>query len=103
MDNRNTGLTCPLNRLSEVPETFLKVAIGTPLNQLFDYLPADALQPLPGQRVRVPFGRREQTGIIVALSDHTEVPASKLRKAIEILDPEPLLDEPLLKLLQWAA
>ena len=52
-----------------MPEPIIKVAVGTPLNQLFDYLlPADDLQALPGQRVRVPFGRREHTGIIVALA-----------------------------------
>ena len=103
MDNRNAGSTCPQNRLPDVPATILKVAINTPLNQLFDYLPADESTPAPGQRVRVPFGHREQTGIIVALADHTEVPASKLRKAIAVLDTKPLLDESLLELLQWAS
>jgi primosomal protein N' (replication factor Y) len=103
VDNRVAGSTCPPNRLPDVPEIILKVAVATPLNQLFDYLPADERQPLPGQRVRIPFGRREQTGVIVALTDHSEVPASKLRKAIEILDIKPLLDESLLELLQWAA
>ena len=78
-----------------MPEPIIKVAVGTPLNQLFDYLlPADDLQALPGQRVRVPFGRREHTGIIVALAKQTEVPASKLRTAYEILDVRPLLDKP---------
>ena len=86
-----------------MPEPIIKVAVGTPLNQLFDYLlPADDHQPLPGQRVRVPFGRREHTGIIVALAKQSEVPASKLRTAFEILDVQPLLDKPLLELLQWA-
>jgi primosomal protein N' (replication factor Y) len=103
VDNRVPGLACPQNGLPDVAGTILKVAVGTPLNQLFDYLPADNHPPLPGQRVRIPFGRREQTAVIVALADHSEVPANKLRKALEILDAEPLLDEPLLQLLQWAA
>jgi primosomal protein N' (replication factor Y) len=87
-----------------MPEPVLKVAVGTPLNQLFDYLPGSSDQPLaPGQRVRVPFGRREQTGVIVELADQAAVPSNKLRATLEILDREPLLDEQLMAFLKWAA
>ena len=85
-------------------EPVLKVAVGTPLNQLFDYLPGSSDQPLaPGQRVRVPFGRREQTGVIVELADQAAVPVNKLRATLEILDREPLLDAQLMAFLKWAA
>ncbi len=86
-----------------MPKTILKVAVSTPLNQLFDYLPTAEAEPTPGQRVRIPFGHREQTGVIVAHTDQTDVPISKLRTVLAVLDTEPLLDKPLLKLLQWAA
>lgn len=82
----------------------LRVALNTPLAQLFDYLPpATGPQPQPGQRIRVPFGRREQLGIIAGLANSSEIPAARLRRAHAILDAEPLLDKPLLDLLEWAA
>ncbi|MGI9294068.1 MAG: primosomal protein N' [Pseudomonadales bacterium] len=81
----------------------LQVAVATPLDSLFDYLaPAAGPPPQPGQRVRVPFGRREQTGVIVRLADHSTVPASRLRAAAEIIDAEPLFDSATLALLEWA-
>ena len=83
---------------------FLQIAISTPLNQLFDYLlPDKGPAPQPGQRVRVPFGRTEKIGIIVSLPESSAVPQSRLRKAIEILDAEPLLDTATMELLSWSA
>jgi len=82
----------------------LQVAVATPLDSLFDYLaPESSVQPQPGQRVRVPFGRREQTGVIVRLADHSTVPNDRLRAALEIIDAEPLFDTTTLALLEWAA
>lgn len=82
----------------------LRVAINTPLNQLFDYLPPEGCEsPQPGQRIRVPFGKREQIGVIVELDVKSEVPAEKLRPAIELVDTEGLLDDELLRLLEWSA
>ena len=82
----------------------LQIAINTPLNQLFDYLPPDeGPVPQPGQRVRVPFGRSKKTGVIVSLPESSELPLARLRKAIEILDAEPLLDTATMELLSWSA
>jgi primosomal protein N' (replication factor Y) len=86
------------------PQVILKVAINTPLPQLFDYLPPTKRgpQPQPGQRVRVPFGRREQIGLLVDVTDTSAVAVEKLRAAAEIIDAEPVLDKELLALLNWA-
>ena len=66
----------------------LKIALDTPLNALFDYRwnppagaeQADAAMPLPqvGQLALVPFGRREVMGLIVGVSDSTDVPAARV-------------------------
>ena len=86
------------------PGPILQVAISTPLNQLFDYLPPDhGPAPQPGQRVRVPFGRRVAVGFIIALAEGSELPPGRLRQALAILDDDPLLDAATLELLQWAA
>ena len=85
-------------------EVILQVAVSTPLNQLFDYrAPPGTNTAQPGQRVRVPFGKREQVGMIVAVTDSTDIPANRLRTATEILDTTPLLDRELLQLVHWSA
>jgi primosomal protein N' (replication factor Y) len=81
----------------------VKVAVPTPLNRLFDYLCPPQTELQPGQRVTVPFGRRTQTGVVIALADSSEVPADKLRAIENRLDKEPVFDAALLKLLNWAA
>jgi primosomal protein N' (replication factor Y) (superfamily II helicase) len=87
-----------------VPQIF-RVALDTPLRQLFDYLPpaAGAAPPTVGARVRVPFGRRRLIGMVVALADSSEVPAGRLRAILEVLDATPVLDASALALLGWAA
>ncbi|MGI9294207.1 MAG: replication restart helicase PriA, partial [Pseudomonadales bacterium] len=86
-----------------------RIAVPTPLNRLFDYLPpkdmsvAEQQRLQAGQRLRVPFGRRYVTGLLLAVKQHTDVPADRLKHASELIDAEPLLDSSLLKLLQWVA
>ncbi len=87
------------------PVTVLRVAIDTPMRQLFDYLPPTGDPqsiPLAG-RVRVPFGRRQLTGIVVSRSDRSELPLARLRPVIERLDDEPVWDPVTFDLLCWAA
>lgn len=84
----------------------MEVAVPSPLYRSFDYLlPANANspQPSPGVRVRVPFGGRQLTGVLLACKHGSDVPAAKLKPAVQILDSEPLLDPDLLQLLVWAA
>ncbi len=51
----------------------------------------------------VPFGPSERCGLLVKLSEETELPASRLRAARRLLDEQPLLDEAHLAFLEWAA
>jgi primosomal protein N' (replication factor Y) len=72
----------------------LKVAINVPLSRLFDYLPpADDACPPPGARVRVPFGRQRQVGLVVAHAGDSDVPQGRMRRVLEVLDDKPLLRE----------
>lgn len=88
-------------------EIILKIAIPSPLRQLFDYLPPpDAAEitlrdNLIGARILVPFGRQEMVGFILDISDTTTVSAEKLKPAIKILDPNPLLTKTNIELLKW--
>ncbi|MBT8443870.1 MAG: primosomal protein N', partial [Gammaproteobacteria bacterium] len=85
-------------------ESILRVAINTPLMQLFDYLPpAGAAATRRGQRIVIPFGRTRRVGVICDVRDSSELPRDKLRRAIDIVDDVPLFDEKMMALLEWAA
>ncbi|OWW18649.1 primosomal protein N' [Noviherbaspirillum denitrificans] len=70
-----------------VTQLYLKIALDTPLDTCFDYrwngAPGDAV-PEPGQLALVPFGRREVVGLVVGVSDSTEVPADKLKDVLAV-------------------
>lgn len=84
----------------------LRVAIDTPLRRLFDYLPPpshDGRELKRGVRLRVPFGRQRLIGVLLEIADRSDVPTAKIRPALEILEPEPVLDGAILDLASWAA
>ena len=82
----------------------LKVAINVPLSRLFDYLPpAGADCPLPGTRVRVPFGRQRQVGLVVAHARSSDLPQGKMRRVLEALDDTPLLRDEDLWLIRFTS
>jgi len=71
----------------------LKVAVNVPLSREFDYLPPPGECPLPGCRVLVPFGRRKQVALVLTHATDSDVPASRLRRVIEVLDDAPILTD----------
>jgi primosomal protein N' (replication factor Y) (superfamily II helicase) len=87
----------------------LRIAVPSPLRQLFDYMPPAESAPAlierlrPGLRVRVPFGRRELIGVLLEILPDTDIAAAQLKAALEVLDDEPVLPAELLKLLMWSA
>ena len=82
----------------------LQVVFDTPLRQRFDYLAAaDAPLPRPGERVRVPLGRRRAVGIVAAHSDTSALPRARLKPIVEAIDATPLWDATTFGLLRWAA
>lgn len=86
--------------------TILQVALPVPLRTHFDYLTPETGDhtPLkPGVRVRVPFGRRTSTGILLGSSARSDLPRERLKAAVAIIDPEPLFTPGQLSLLEWAA
>ncbi|MCG8427817.1 MAG: primosomal protein N' [Chromatiales bacterium] len=84
----------------------LQVAIPAPLYQLFDYLPPKHVDPASvqvGARVLVPFGRGRSCGVVMGITDRSDFDRSKLKRASEVLDTEPLLPVDSLAFLSWAA
>jgi primosomal protein N' (replication factor Y) len=89
-----------------IPETFLRIAVPSPLRRCFDYLPpadVDVRALLPGIRVQVPFGRSSVTGVLMKRVGDTTVPRERLRPAQAALDDTPLFSPTGLKLLTWAS
>ena len=81
-----------------------KVAVSVPLSQEFDYLPP-ANGPLPGAgcRVVVPFGPRQQVGLVLGHAAESTLPSGRLRRCSANLDEEPLLTEAELRLIRFTA
>ena len=75
-----------------------------PLRRLFDYtLPEGAAAPLPGARVRVPFGRRRLIGVVIEQAGDSPVPEARLKPLAEVLDAVPVLGGAVLDLVRWAS
>ncbi len=87
-------------------DPILKIAVDTPVGTLFDYLPpadGDPASIQPGIRLKIPFGRRQLVGVLANIVQEPAIAVDRLRRASELLDKIPVLDAPLLELLQWAA
>lgn len=87
------------------PPVFYQIAVPSPLRRRFDYLPPeDATSTLAhGVRVKVSFGRRQVTGVVVGHRDTSDFPVEKLKPILEVLDSAPLLPPTLFQLFLWAA
>ncbi|MFQ5548082.1 MAG: primosomal protein N' [Woeseia sp.] len=87
-------------------EPILRVAVNAPLSRLFDYLPpsaAPAPAPGPGCRVLVPFGRQRQLGMVLGQETESELPRSRLRRVLSLIDEEPILRESDMWLIRFAS
>ena len=85
-----------------MPKAILKIALDVPLDRLFDYLSGGHAVQV-GQRVLVPFGRRSQIGIVIALADTSEFAIEKLKPVSRVFADERPLDHEIISLLQFSA
>ena len=76
-----------------------EVAIPVPLHNTFDYLCKDKVGI--GSRVKVPFGNKKVTGIVLSHKDKSSF--TKLREVEEVIDHEVLLSQEILTFLSWSA
>ncbi len=79
----------------------ISVALPLPIRKNFSYCVPDSLPiPAAGSRVRVPFGERVLTGIVVASAGEKAV---GLRDVLEVLDAEPVCPPDLLPTVELVA
>ena len=76
-----------------------EVAIPVPLHNTFDYLCKEKV--VIGSRVKVPFGSKKVTGIVLSHKDKSTF--SKLKEVEEVIDHEALLSKEILEFLTWSA
>ena len=81
----------------------VRVALPIPLPQVFDYVAADASPADVGRCVKVPFGRGDRTGLIVALGDEAEVEQQRLKAVHHIQRAVPALPADWLELVGFVA
>ena len=71
------------------------------VDKIFDYLIPDEMYIERGMRVKIPFGPRKIEGFVVDISNYTEVPKSRIKPLLSVLDEVPALNEEAMELAFW--
>lgn len=79
-----------------------RIALNRPLRRLFDYTIPDDLRLVAGQRVRIPFGRQQATGLVVQTGVEP-LRGISLKPVYAALEDWPALPEETFRLLSWAS
>jgi primosomal protein N' (replication factor Y) len=81
----------------------LRVALDVPLATLFDYVDADSARAQPGDRVAVPFGRRERVGVVIERAAASALPPARLKPIARVLEDTPRLPAQWLEFMRFLA
>ncbi|NOT20845.1 MAG: primosomal protein N' [Sideroxydans sp.] len=81
----------------------IRVALDVPLSTLFDYKVNDAMQLAIGQRVVVPFGRKEVVGIAMEWVEQSDLEMARIKTIVRVLDDVPPLPAETLALLRFCS
>ena len=81
--------------------SIVRVALDIPLATLFDYTTTDVVAV--GQRVIVPFGRKQVVGVVMELAESSELASERIKPVVRVLDDVPPLSEELLTLLHFCS
>ncbi|GAB1233149.1 primosomal protein N' [Ferrigenium sp. UT4] len=83
--------------------SLVRVALDVPLSTLFDYSANEGLQLEIGERVVVPFGRKEVIGIAMERTAQSELAAARIKPVLRVLHDVPPLPQELLALLRFCS
>jgi len=81
----------------------VRVALDVPLPTLFDYTVAEGIAVFIGQRVIVPFGRRQMAGVVMECVATTDVPPERIKPVAQVLHDSAPLSAGLLDLLRFCS
>ncbi len=96
------GLSVP----AEAQEgAFCQVALNRPMHCEYTYRVPELLieKVVAGVRVAVSFAGRRSVGVVVSVSDRSELAPKRIKPLTDLLDPEPILAQELLDLTRWMA
>ncbi|HEX5514161.1 MAG TPA: primosomal protein N', partial [Gammaproteobacteria bacterium] len=80
-----------------------RVAVPSPLPQLFDYRLPEQVEVVPGMRVKVPFGRSGRVGVVVDCVTEPSIDRHRLKPIDALIDSTPALPGELLEFALWAS
>ena len=81
----------------------VRVALDVPLPTLFDYTVAEGVAVAIGQRVIVPFGRRQMVGVVMECVATTDVSPERIKPVMQVLHDSAPLSAGLLDLLRFCS
>ena len=81
----------------------VRVALDLPLDTLFDYQIAHDMTLATGQRVLVPFGRKQMVGVVMECATGSTLASERIKQITQVLDEAPLLPDELLALLRFCS
>ena len=79
----------------------MRVALDVPLPRLFDYAPPAGASVASGDRVTVPLGRRNQTGVVIETETASELALDRLKAIIDVRSDAPRLSSEWLELMHF--
>jgi primosomal protein N' (replication factor Y) len=83
--------------------SIVRVALDVPLPTLFDYSVDGDIAVATGQRVIVPFGRRQLTGVVMQRAASTDVAPERIKPVTQVLQDSVPLSGELLDLLRFCS
>jgi primosomal protein N' (replication factor Y) len=81
----------------------VRVALDVPLSTLFDYYLSADLTVEIGERVLVPFGRKQVVGIVIDQAENSDLERDRIKSVVQVLDDVPPLPVELLALLRFCS
>jgi primosomal protein N' (replication factor Y) len=79
------------------------VGLDVPRAQTFDYLADDHDHIRVGERVLVPFGKRHVVGVVLEITESSDIPAERLKSVARVLRDMPALSHQDLRLVRFAS
>jgi primosomal protein N' (replication factor Y) len=79
----------------------VRVALDVPLPRLFDYALPEGASVASGDRVTVPLGRRNQTGVVIEAESASELGFDRLKTVIDVRSDAPRLSTQWLELMRF--
>ncbi|HTM62197.1 MAG TPA: primosomal protein N' [Burkholderiales bacterium] len=95
-----TVLSTNSKSLPERGNSCVRVALDVPLPRLFDYAPPIGASVASGDRVTVPLGRRNQTGVVIE-EGASELAFDRLKAVIDVRSDAPRLSPQWLELMRF--